>query len=38
LGFFGSTATSEMRPVVKLGPRLRNAKSLNGSRFVGAGT
>jgi hypothetical protein len=26
LGFLGSTATSEMRPVVRLGPTLRNAK------------
>src|SRR6188768_2121387 len=31
LGFFGSTATSEMRPVVRLGPRLRKAIGVNAS-------
>src|SRR5687768_5715564 len=31
LGFFGSTSTSAMRPVVRLGPMLRNARPLKTS-------
>ena len=34
LGFLGSMSTSETRPVVTLGPRLRNAIALNKSVLI----